>query len=66
MDLGETALQLDRAVYRLSGSREDTRQRLLALIDAAEGVSPATARHKTQYSPEIPVLAAQVADQLLG
>ena len=66
LDLGETVLQLEQAVRRLGGSREDTRQRLLALIAAAGGVSPATAQRKTRYSPEIPFLAAQAEGQLLG
>ena len=54
LDPVETALRLDRAVHRLSGSREDTRRRLLGLIDAAGGVNPDTDRHKTQYSPQMP------------
>jgi hypothetical protein len=66
LDLGETVLQLEQAVRRLGGSREDTRQRLLALIAAARGVGPSTAQLKTQYSPEIPFLAARAEDQLLG
>ena len=66
LDLGETVLQLEQAVRRLGGSREDTRQRLLALIAAAGGVKPSTAQRKTRYSPEIPFLAAQAEGQLLG
>ena len=66
LDLGETVLQLEQAVRQLGGSREDTRQRLLALIAAAGGVRPSTAQRNTQYSPEIPFLAAQAEGQLLG
>ena len=66
LDLGETVLQLAQAVRRLGGSREDTRQRLLALIAAAGGIKPSTAQRKTQYSPEILFLAAQAEGQLLG
>ena len=66
LDLGETALQLDRATQRMGRTRNDRANRLASLLQRAGQVDLDTARFKTRYDPGRPYLAAQVENGLLG
>ena len=66
LDLGETALQLERAAQQMGRSQGDREERLAAFLQAAAQVDSDTARSRTQYTPGRPFLAAQVEENLLG
>ncbi len=65
LDLGETIVQLERATGNLGSGYRDRRCRLAQLLEQAAAVPPQTAREKTIGS-DVPFLAAQVVDTLLG
>ncbi len=68
LDLGETALQLDRAAQHMGRSQGDREERLAALLRAAAQVESGTAQDRTQHEQirGRPFLAAQVETSLLG
>jgi hypothetical protein len=66
LDLGQTILQLDRVSLGLGRRYTDRRARLAALLQNAEGITPAEAEEKTRAAANRPYMAAQVADSLLA
>ena len=66
LDLGETALQLERVARQMGRTRDDREERLAALLQAASQVDSDTAQTKTRYDRGRPFLAAQVEGSLLG
>jgi hypothetical protein len=66
LDLGETILQLDQVTQGLAGTHRDRRSRLAALLEAASRISPEVAREKTRAATNLPYMAAQVEDSLIG
>ena len=68
LDLGETALQLERAAQQMGRYQGDREDRLAALLQAASQVDSDTTRSRTQHeqSRGRPFLAAQADEGLLG
>lgn len=68
LDLGETALQLEKAAQQMGNYQGDREIRLAALLQAAAQVESDTARSSTRHeqSRGRPFLAAQVETNLLG
>jgi NurA domain len=64
--LGKTILQLDQVTQGLAGARNDRQARLAALLEAASRISPEVAREKTRAAANLPYMAAQVEDSLIG